>query len=537
MTADTNRVTNSTVGFMRSWFVRLGNRNQQLILSGRFHIVLLLLTTILLAAGIVVVSLFGSDSEVHNWLLQHIHWIHLSITLAVAGLAFLIWRELLDPMLRLCHWADLMRGINLNATVHFQKDSDFLELQDDINMLGNMIDQLSRDTEIQLQKHTDHISQKTRSLAILYDIASTISASSDLSDVFAHSLQSLCRNLGAQGGFIRQMSGSGDTPRIVKQFGDVDVSVERIIDSSKSNYTDIFTCELDRLTPSAAKYLVSIPINYRSICSGSICLFFSPDNMINLDEYKSLLNSIGQHLGTAVEKYRLHEEENQLLVVQERTRLSHELHDSLAQTLASLRIQARLLDDTIQTTQDKNVWTQLERIEYTIEEANDELRNLIAHFRVPSNQCDFLSSVRSVIDSFQQDTGVNVFFQNEWSITELPAKIETHVLRIIQECFANIRKHSNATRVRLLLRSDRTGRSHHIFIEDDGVGFDKSTIEDSTDGHFGLSILLDRANEIDGNINIESEPGEGTQVTLNFSYPKNSTNNSSILLQEKTGSG
>ena len=113
----------------------------------------------------------------------------------------------LRPLLRLCNWAEQMRGVNLEAQVRFLPDSDFVELARDINMLGKMIRNLSRDTEIQLQKHTDHITRESRSLAILYDVASSINLSHDLNELFDRSLQSLCHNLNARAGIIRQFKG------------------------------------------------------------------------------------------------------------------------------------------------------------------------------------------------------------------------------------------------------------------------------------------------------------------------------------------
>ena len=69
--------------------------------------------------------------------------------------------------------------------------------------------------------------------------------------------------------------------------------------------------------------------------------------------------------------------------MKERTRLSGELHDSLAQTLAGIKMQVRVLDETLHQGDEERTWEELERIEESLEEANIELRELIAHFRVP----------------------------------------------------------------------------------------------------------------------------------------------------------
>lgn len=98
----------------------------------------------------------------------------------------------------------------------------------------------------------------------------------------------------------------------------------------------------------------------------------------------------------------------------------------------------------------------------------------------------------------------------------MSANIEVQALRIVQEALNNIRKHSEAQNVRVLLRSDPNGNCM-IMIEDDGVGISTDSGDDKID-HYGLNIMSERAKQIDGEIRIDSEPGEGTQVILQFKY-------------------
>ena len=446
-------------------------------------------------------------------------------------LAYTVWRSLLDPLLRLCRWADLMRGVNLDATVEIKASSDFYELANDINMLSRMIKQLSRETEIQLEKHTDYISRESRSLAILYEVASSINLSRDITELFQTSLKSLCQNLHARVGVIRQIMDNKKL-EVVASYGDFNKpfidNVNNLLpfraSTGQSFYAPEKLSSLIILDPDKAGdddmfQVISVPMQYRDKPSGVINLFFSQSLSTDLDYYRELLVSIGQHLGTAVEKYRLDEDESQLLVMQERTRLSHELHDSLAQTMASLRIQVRILDEIFHSSDERAIWDQMERVEYTIEQANNQLRELIAHFRIPMDKHGLIYSIQESIQQLREEAGIQVFLQNEWTTQELPASVELQVLRIVQECLANIRKHSEARSVRVLLRAFRAGGGHYVLIEDDGIGFDETSIKPVGGEHLGLSILRDRAEQINGDITIDSEPGEGTRVTLQFVYP------------------
>ena len=156
----------------------------------------------------------------------------------------------------------------------------------------------------------------------------------------------------------------------------------------------------------------------------------------------------------------------------------------------------------------------MERIEYTIDQANHQLRELIAHFRVPINEQGLISSIEESVRRTQEEMGIPVYFQNEWPEQEFAAEVELNVLRIVQECLVKIRKHSQAEVVRVLL-SYREG-NNIVLIEDDGIGFEESSIISEGGQHLGLNILRDRAREINASIDIESEPGDGTRIHLQF---------------------
>ena len=514
---------------LKGWFVPLDEEKRNLLQSGRSRLFLLFIALLLL----LFINLYASAVPDHPIALQlssYAVWLQsLEITLLLL-LFWQTWSVLLQPLLRLCNWAELMRGVNLDARVEFGRGNDFAELARDINMLGNMIKNLSRDTEVQLQKHTDHITRESRSLAILYDVASSINLSHDLNELFDSSLQSLCQNLNARAGIIRQFKGKNKKD-IAAAFGAINhtflASADRFLSienlDSKTELEEI--CRVDRLAAETVfgtssdedgeLLVLSVLLQYRADILGVIHLFFRADGSFNLDSYSEMLISIGQHLGSAVEKFRLLEEESELLVIQERTRLSHELHDSLAQTIASLRIQIRVIDETFHANDEKSIWHQMERIEYTIDQANDQLRELIAHFRIPISEQGLIPSIEDSIRQTREEMGIPIYFQNEWPQQDFPEEVELNVLRIVQECLANIRKHSQAESVRVLL-SRRDGQ-FIVLIEDDGIGFEENTVVPQHGRHLGLNILRDRASEINARLDIESEPLDGTRIHLQFS--------------------
>ena len=190
----------------------------------------------------------------------------------------------------------------------------------------------------------------------------------------------------------------------------------------------------------------------------------------------------------------------------------------MAQTLASIKYQVRVLDETIHQEDDEATWQELERIETSIDEAHSELRALIAHFRLPIGEHSLTVSVEQIVERFKQDSDdVQVYLQKEWPNTKLPTQIELQVIRIIQEALTNARKHSEAKVVRVWMRGDENGH-YFVLIEDDGIGISERQKQNSAGEHVGLSVMQDRASRIGGTLTVEGEAGEGVQVRLEFDY-------------------
>ncbi|MEK9940929.1 MAG: ATP-binding protein, partial [Gammaproteobacteria bacterium] len=108
---------------------------------------------------------------------------------------------------------------------------------------------------------------------------------------------------------------------------------------------------------------------------------------------------------------------------------------------------------------------------------------------------------------------IEVVLQNQSIESQLDSETETQLLRIVQEALANVRKHSRAHMVRVLLTQDAVTHLR-IVIEDDGEGMSEEKTVESEAHHFGLEIMRERAESIQAELTIESEPGEGTRVAI-----------------------
>ena len=372
-----------------------------------------------------------------------------------------------------------------------------------------------------------------RSLQILYEVVSSINTAHGLDDLLTRFMYTFKRVTRSRAAAIW----------VIQTSGQVELSACSGIDEAliHPDHQDVRRCLYERAATEGKIWIeadlkkcekiagksffdeqptgmIAIPMRYRGKVTGVINLFTDPELVEQVNNLRPLLTSIAHHMSIAIERYNNDDRYRQHLIKDERTRIAHELHDSLAQTLASLRFQVRVLDETLHQGDESTTWQQLERIENSLDEANTELRGLIANFRAPTYDQNLLGSIEKIVSQFRNETRIKTYLQKEWSNTVLSRESETQILRIIQEALWNIRKHSEAKTVRIMLKDGINGRCH-ILIEDDGIGINKK-IYGSPGEHIGLTIMQERASHLGGTLRVESEPGEGTRIVLDIKQPE-----------------
>ncbi|RLA03605.1 MAG: histidine kinase [Gammaproteobacteria bacterium] len=376
-----------------------------------------------------------------------------------------------------------------------------------------------------------------KSLQILYEVVSSINTAHGLDDLLTRFMYTLKRVTKSQAAAIWTVQSTGqmelssssgiDESLILPDRKDVRRCLyERALTEGKIWVEkDLAKCEKiagRRFFDNNSTGMVAVPMRYHGIVTGVINLFMNTSLLESIDNTKPLLTSIAHHLSVAIEKSHNEERNQQHIIKDERTRIAHELHDSLAQTLASLRFQVRVLDETLHQGDESTTWQQLEQIENSLDEANTELRELIANFRAPTYNQNLLDAIEKIVSQFRSETGMKTYLQKEWSNTSLTEENETQILRIIQEALWNIRKHSDAKTVRIMLRNGLEGKCH-ILIEDDGIGINEQ-VYGSPGEHIGLTIMRERASRLGGELRVESEPGEGTRIVLELNQPETKSN-------------
>ncbi len=472
-----------------------------------------------------------------NWFvpLMTILWLF-----AGAGLLFLllllywIWREFNRFGKDLAEWADnLLKGELSSRMQLYSSRCPSLGIRNHINCISDDYEALARVQQKRLLRQTEYIKQKKHYLSVLYEVASCINQSQNLEDLLQQFLYTLTGVVKAEAATVRLLD-NNDQMRLVASVGLSDEVIAKedvlpqpsclcgkaAIDGNIQVRADVRMCgkligetffDTDNIE------MLAIPLQYRGKTLGVYNLFVRREDHREMEGEHELLISIGQHLGMAIEKASVEDDARLLSIIKERTRMAHELHDSLAQTLAILRYKIRLFDDTMNAGDESAIWEELEGLENNIDDAYLELRSLITHFRAPVDGKGVVRSVERVIERFRRDTKLEVFFYHNWELGDLSRDAEIEVVRIVQESLVNIRKHSQAETVRVLMRSSEEGECS-VLIEDDGIGItdDSHQPDEAAGEHLGLSIMQERAERINGEIHFESEDGEGTLVQLAF---------------------
>lgn len=201
-----------------------------------------------------------------------------------------------------------------------------------------------------------------------------------------------------------------------------------------------------------------------------------------------------------------------LVIAQERNRLARDLHDSVAQTLYGLTLQAEAAGRQLEAGQQSAVQSKLAEMQESAQQTLLETRLLIYELRPPILEREgLIASLEARLEAVESRSGLTV--QQSFPQTiDLPPKVETGLYRIAQEALNNVIKHAQADEVAIMLEVGN-GRAR-LEISDDGIGFD---LDASLRGGLGLTGMRERAEQIGGTLLIESAPREGTRILVEIS--------------------
>ncbi len=269
-----------------------------------------------------------------------------------------------------------------------------------------------------------------------------------------------------------------------------------------------------------------VPLNVKGKAIGVLAVHVRETRHFKLQE-SELLIAIANQLATAIDNARLYadmesrvkqlsQELQYMAVIEERERLGREMHDGLAQTLGLLHMQAAQIKLLLAEGQVEAAQRELVEMTTAIDAGYDEVREAISSLRLTAPKGERFVDW---LDEYVSEFGLrhDLVTQLEVSASDkplvLPPEQEVQLTRIVQESLTNVRKHAEASRIRVRLY--KNGGSLTLAVEDDGRGFDVARAMVRR-GSYGLSTMQERAEALGGSLRVRSLPTRGTTVTVEF---------------------
>jgi signal transduction histidine kinase len=190
----------------------------------------------------------------------------------------------------------------------------------------------------------------------------------------------------------------------------------------------------------------------------------------------------------------------------ERLRAARDMHDGIIQSLIALEleIETLLIKDQLDATSRR----QLERVQKVLRDESQDVRDLMYQMKTPGlTSHELIPFLENLVMKFTHETGIEAEFESDIHDPSLPAKVCHEVARIVQEALVNVRKHSRATHVDVILNSD--GRDFVLTIEDDGEGYDSPR-------SWQPAVIRERVHLLKGSLRIEQGDVSGVRLVIHF---------------------
>ena len=257
-----------------------------------------------------------------------------------------------------------------------------------------------------------------------------------------------------------------------------------------------------------------------------IAAYASGDHSVRIEKHAEIEDEICEladtfnHMADEIERYARDLDERSKVrhqaIVDERDRIARELHDGVAQVLGYVGTKVMAVRLNLQKENIEEADRQLSQLEEAARSVSIDVREGILGLKMASQvDTDLLAVLDEYTKQFNNLSIVSAEFNKpqNFAANLLPEEV-LHLLRIVQESLTNARKHALASQITISLDQEKS--IIKLAIIDNGRGFDFAKEIEHKNGNFGLATMQERADEIGARLEIRSEPGKGTCVSVEF---------------------
>jgi len=430
----------------------------------------------------------------------------------------------LEPVGQLKRAMERFQQGDFHARVESVSHDEFGTLAEGFNGLADHLQQLYRSLEARVADKTAELEEKRGRLQALYDIATLVEKSTTLEILAQGFAQRVRAAVHADGIALRWADETSQRYLMLAADGLPAIMLEK----EQCVHTGSCHCGAGpaatdlRVIPIHAgsantmhcsragfETVVTVPVRHQERVMGEVDLFFHANYELTAAE-RSLLEALSAHLASGMDNLRLNALEKEAAVAQERTFIARELHDSIAQSLAFLKIQVQLMQDALASGDRHRMAEVLDEIDTGVRESYGDVRELLVHFRTRTSAEDIGAALRTTLRKFEHQCGLAGSLRMQGQGLPLAPDLQVQVLHIVQEALSNVRKHAHARHVWIDVQQHPEWRFE---VRDDGIGFDADgQAVDET--HVGLRIMAERAERVGARLEVRSNRGHGCAVVL-----------------------
>jgi two-component system, NarL family, nitrate/nitrite sensor histidine kinase NarX len=459
----------------------------------------------------------------------------LMMALAIGGAVIMLYsghRLVINPLAHMRQGLRRLEAGEFSVRVAVNTNDEFGQLAAGFNRMAATLQSMYGGLESQVELKTRRIEAQRARLEALYEVSAFLASANTMEELSKGFSQRVRQVMKADAVAVRWCDEANQRYLMLAS----DCFPQEVMDEERSLLAG--ACACGNLQPDARtrvipihshdaapirycakvgyQNVVSVPVRLQQRLMGEVDLFFRGDIALSAGETE-LLDALASHLASALEGLRAAALEREAAVGEERALIARELHDSIAQSLAFLKIQVQLLRSAVQKQQPEQVQTTLDELDVGLRESISDVRELLVHFRTRTNTEHIEAALQETLQKFRHQTGLSTQLHAEGQGLPLPPDVQVQVLHVIQEALSNVRKHAGASHVSLeVVKSARW----QFTVRDNGAGFD--TAQDKGENHVGMNIMRERAQRIGARVDLVSRPGEGTTMTLTLPpYPVN----------------
>jgi len=428
-----------------------------------------------------------------------------SIILVIAMAIFFVMKadsNIIVPLQALVRAAVRVEKGDLTQRINYEGSNELGALSQTFNNMTESLEAQYRTLEDQVAQRTDQLRRSNQALYFLYKTSREIASSPYDQQVLAMFLDEL------------------------KKVADVELI--NLCVNAEPNYVDyelvstggtgsdncIGDCNQCGLIPGTLDGVrspnMSLPIRSRDDLYGFLYVRIGAGK--SLDPWqKQLLNTVAETLSTAFAFHHTLGQEQRVILLEERSTIARELHDSLAQSLSYMKMETARLRKMIERGfEPESIDGAISDLQEGLNAAYKHLRELLVTFRVKMDAPNLRTALEHAVQEFDELTSAEVSLAYTLGGYALGPNEDIHVLHILREALNNAVKHAKASNI--TLQCTRNDQGELVFsVEDDGIGLPE---DPEKEHHYGMYTMRERSLRLNGILTCSQRNSGGTRVEL-----------------------